>query len=221
MIKPASVKKRKPAIIITAGPTREKIDPVRFISNYSTGFFGYEIAKQAFARGFRTTLISGPTHLKPPSGVKFIAVESALDMRRAVLNELRRTDYLIMAAAVSDWRPAAFAKNKIKKNGPVFTLKLRTNPDIVAEAVKIKKPAMVVGFSLETESLAHNASEKLKEKGLDIIVANRILPAASPFGDNINDIMIIDRFGNKHLYHRKSKQTMAKIILDKVLRFNI
>jgi len=212
----------RPSVLITAGPTRERIDPVRFISNYSTGIFGYEIAKQAAGRGWRTCLVSGPTGLKPPSGVKFIEVESAEDMRRAVKKESKQAGFIIMAAAVSDWKAKRPAQRKIKRSKNATTLKLVENPDIVKELGR-KKKAILAGFALETEGLEKNAFKKLKEKNLDLIIANRLKKGSrlSIFGDNKLDVLIIDRFGNKSSFYHKDKRALAKIILDKVLGLNI
>jgi phosphopantothenoylcysteine decarboxylase/phosphopantothenate--cysteine ligase len=208
-------------ILIAAGPTRERIDPVRFISNYSTGTFGYAIAKEARRRKLTVTLVSGPTALKAPDGVKFISVESSLDMRRAVLKEFKKSDCVIMTAAVADWRPIYSAKKKIKKS-PTKMIKLVENPDILAEISSKKKNRIVIGFALETENLEINALKKLKNKNLDLIVANRLkLPNANIFGDKAIDVVTVDRFGNKTRIYNKSKQDLAKIILNKVIKLGI
>jgi len=207
-------------ILITAGPTREKIDPVRYISNYSTGIFGYEIALAAKKRGLLVTLISGPTLLTPPKGVKFIPVESAADMRRMVLKFLKRSDCVIMAAAVADWRPKYSARRKIKKDA-ARNIELIENPDILAEVGRLKKDRVAVGFALETENLEKNALKKLKDKNLDMIVANRLTSKCNVFGDNALDVVTIDRFGNRTRISGKRKSKLAKIILDKALKFRI
>lgn len=207
-------------LLITAGPTREKIDPIRFISNYSTGTFGYEIAKEAKKRGCLVTLISGPTALEVPSGVKFIGVESALDMRKAVLREFPESDCVIMAAAVSDWRVRSAAKRKVKR-GSARTLTLVENPDIIAQLGKKKRHKILVGFALETEDLIKNAEKKLTGKNLDLVIANRCRPKSSVFGDAKPDITIIDRFDGRSAYFGRTKKELAKIILDKVLSFKI
>lgn len=205
-------------ILVAAGPTRERIDPVRFISNYSTGTFGYAIAKEARQRGFFVTLVSGPTALKAPKGVKFISVESSLDMRRAVLSEFKKCDCVIMTAAVADWRPVYSAKRKMKKI-PKKTIELVENPDILAELGAKKKNRIAVGFALETENLERNALKKLKDKNLDLIVANRLkLPGSDIFGDKAIDVVTVDRFGNRTRIYNKSKTELAKIILGKVLK---
>lgn len=209
------------SILVTAGPTRERIDPVRFISNYSTGTFGYEIAKEARRRGLRTTLISGPTFLEAPRGVKMVRIESAADMRAAVRREFKKRDCLIMAAAVSDWRVDKAAAKKIKRGVRPVLARLVPNPDIVREACRGKGGKIVVGFALETGNLAKNAAKKLKEKNLDLIVANRLGDRADVFGGGRKEILIIDRAGERRSYKNKTKTALAKIILDKVLAFNI
>lgn len=212
---------RNESILITAGPTREKIDPVRFISNYSTGTFGYEIAKEAKRRGLRVTLISGPTCLKAPAGVKTIAIESAVDMFKAVMKEYAKHKYVIMAAAVSDWRVRFPSQGKIKRRGRGRTLYLVENPDILAEIGR-KKDGVVAGFALETEALEKNAAEKLRKKNADIIIANRLSRKKDVFGARAPmDVLMLDRRGEVSVFRRKTKRELAKIILDKVLNFNI
>lgn len=216
-----AVIKKRPSILITAGPTREKIDPVRFISNYSTGTFGYELAGEAVRRGARVTLLSGPTHLEAPQGVKLISVESAAEMRRAALSELKKADYVIMAAAVSDWRPKKASSRKIKRSSGKMTLELVENPDILSEICAHKAGRVITGFALETENLEKNALKKLFGKNADIIVANSLNRRGRAFGDNRPDIVIIDKLGNKIRVRNRSKRELANIILDKILSFNI
>lgn len=208
-------------ILITAGPTREKIDPVRFISNYSTGRFGYEIAKEAKRRGYAVTLVSGPTALAKPKGVKFIRIESARDMMKALSKEFPGCGCLIMAAAVSDWRVKDAAKRKIKRGPGKKGLELIENPDILKALARRKGRRVVVGYALETEGLARNALKKLKAKNLDIIIANKLAAGSRIFGDNPANILIMDRLGNRVEVRRRSKEALAKIILDKVSSFNI
>jgi len=213
---------KRPLVLVTAGPTREHIDPVRFISNHSTGAFGYEIAGEAIKRKCRVVLISGPTFLKPPKGAKFIRVESALDMSRAVKKESALADYIFMAAAVSDWRPEGYFGKKIKRKGGSGSraIKLVENPDILKELGSDKRYCLV-GFALETEALAANALRKLREKNLDIIVANRLRKGKGPFGPGKTDILLIDRLGGHKAYAGMAKRELAKIILDKAFGFNI
>jgi phosphopantothenoylcysteine decarboxylase/phosphopantothenate--cysteine ligase len=204
-------------ILVAAGPTREKIDPVRFISNYSTGTFGYAIAREAKRRGLDVTLVSGPTALKAPDGVRFVPVESSLDMRKAVLERFKKADCVIMSAAVADWRPVYSAKKKIKKTQKK-TIELVENPDILAQLGARKNGRVAVGFALETENLEKNALKKLKDKNLDLIVANRLGKDSDLFGDKKIDVVTIDRFGNRARISGRSKQELAKIILGKALR---
>lgn len=213
--------KKRPSILIAAGPTREKIDPVRFISNYSTGTFGYELAAEAIRRRVRVTLVSGPTRLKPPQGAKLIGVESALEMRRAVLSELKKADYVIMAAAVSDWRLKKVPSRKIKRSSGKVTLELVENPDILSEVCVRKAGRVVAGFALETENLENNSLKKLLGKNADIIVGNYLRKGRPAFGCGKTDILIIDRLGNKSKVRNRSKRGLSKIILDKLLSFAI
>lgn len=212
--------KRK-TILITAGPTREKIDPVRFISNYSTGTFGYEIAREARKRGYKVILVSGPGSLGAPSGIRTIRVESACDMKKAVMKNIRKAGCLIMASAVSDWRVKRPSGGKIKRRGGRISLELIQNPDILKEAAGFKKDRIFVGFALETKGLVKNALKKLKEKKLDFIVANRLGRDRAIFGDNKTDVIIMDSCGAKTRLRRKSKKELAQIVLDKVEEFNI
>lgn len=209
------------SVLVTAGPTRERIDPVRFVSNHSTGTFGYAIAEEALRRGLRTTLISGPVSLKPPRGARFIRVESGLDMRAAVKREFRKHACLIMAAAVSDWRVRKPAMSKLKKGRTAPVLRLVPNPDIVKEVCRVKKDRIVVGFALETGDLVRNAGTKLKEKNLDLIVANKLGKRCDVFGNGIKEITLIDREGGRSFYRGKTKTALAKIILDKILGHKI
>lgn len=213
---------RKPSVVVTAGPTRERIDPVRFLSNYSTGVFGYAIAGEALRRGCAVKLISGPTGLVPPHGVTLVRVESALEMRKAVMEALPKADCLIMAAAVADWRVKRYSPRKLKRAGPRAILELAENPDILREAGRRRRPGTVlVGFALETEALEANALKKLRRKGLDMIVANRLGPRQGLFGERSVEIAIIDRQGRTLRFKRKTKRQSAKIIIDKALSFNI
>lgn len=207
-------------ILVAAGPTRERIDPVRFISNYSTGTFGYEIAKEAKRRGLFVTLVSGPTALSVPRGVKFIGVESSLDMRKALIAEFKKADCVIMTAAVADWRPLYSAKRKIKKS-PKKTIELVENPDILAELGSKKNNKIAVGFALETENLERNALKKLKDKNLDLIVANRLGKKNNIFDDKRIDVVAVDKFGNRTRIYNKSKRELARVILNKALRLGL
>ena len=215
------LRNKKMSVVVTAGPTREKIDPIRFISNYSTGRFGYEIAGEAKRIGWRVTLISGPVALEAPKGVKLIRVESALQMRDAVERRIKGADCLIMAAAVSDWRVKSPAMAKIKRRRGEVNLKLIENPDIIARVDRRKKRPILVGFALETADLEKNALNKLRDKKLDIIIANKYDRNNNAFGDRKTSVLIIDRFGDRAIVKSRTKPCLAKIILDKISNFNI
>ncbi len=212
-------------ILITAGPTREYIDPVRFISNPSTGKMGYEIAQESARRRHKTILISGPTYLRPPKGVRFISVISAIDMNKEVKKYFPHTGVLIMCAAVSDYRVKRYSLTKIKRGKTVeLNLKMVRNPDIIKEVqrhtYKLKhtlgaKMQSVVGFALETEDVEKNARQKLKEKKLDMIVASKVSKDTNPFGDIKTEVSVFTKNGEKYRL-KGSKKKIAKILLDKI-----
>jgi len=212
-------------LLITAGPTREPIDPVRFISNHSTGFLGYTLARLAKARGHRVTLISGPTELPAPEGVERVNVETASQMHQAVARLFPKADALIMGAAVADFRPLRTATRKIKRSGAeggvrLWHLDLVENPDIVADAARHRKPQqVVVGFALETENLLSNARLKLKAKKLDAIVATRLFPnrlGRGPFGAGPVYGAILESQGPTQTFANLPKETLALRILSTV-----
>lgn len=209
---------RRKCLLVTAGPTRERIDPVRFISNYSTGTFGYEIAKAAKRRGYSVILVSGPTALKQPRGVKLIRVESARDMKRAVMSQLPKAEAVVMAAAVSDWRPRTEAKRKIKKGAGRRVLELVENDDILSEVGARKRGKVVAGFALETENLERNALKKLLRKNADLIIANK-LGASSIFGDGRTSVVMIDKWGNRVGLRNRTKRELAASVLDRLEAF--
>ena len=205
-------------VLVTAGPTHEAIDPVRFISNLSSGKMGYAVASAARRRGANVILISGSTSLPVPSGVRFISIKSASDMRREILKEVERADVIIMTAAVSDFTPENYSDKKIKKEDTEgITIKFKKNPDILSEISHqpsaISHQRIVVGFALETDDMIKNAKEKLKEKNLDFIVANSV----NGFGSDQNKVTIIDKKGNLYDIPQMSKDGVAEIILDKVV----
>ena len=212
----------KQKLLITAGSTREPIDPVRFISNYSTGTLGYRLATLAQKRGYEVTLISGPTEWDCPKGVKRISVETAMEMHQAVRRAFPKSDALIMSAAVGDFRPIRVANQKIKRSGVsgslrLWQLELVENPDIVADASSQRKPGQVViGFALETQQLIPNAKTKLKAKDLDAIVATYCAPkkGKGPFGLRPVDGAIIARRGAPQPFRGISKTALAAKILD-------
>ncbi len=205
-------------VLVTAGPTYEKIDPVRFIGNYSSGKMGYAIADEFSRRGADVTIISGPVSVKSQCGVGIVPVESALEMHDAVMARLEETDVAIMCAAVADYRPASVADKKIKREkSDVPEIKLVKNPDIAA-AVGQKKRAdqLLVGFALETDHAEENALDKLARKNLDMIVLNSLEDKQSGFGVDTNKVTIVDRDGSMLRLPVKSKLDVAKDIVDKV-----
>ncbi len=217
--------RRKFHLLITAGPTREPIDPVRFISNFSTGTLGYTLARMAKARGHQVILISGPTELTPPPGVKRIDVVTANQMEQAVVKLFPKADGLIMGAAVADFRPIRVATQKIKRSGVagslrLWQLELVENPDIVARVAQQRQGRQaIIGFALETEGLLANAKRKLKSKDLDAIVATQLLSKAKgrgPFGTDPVDGAILDRSGRVKSFRALAKSKLAARILDTV-----
>jgi len=209
--------KEKPTILITAGPTVEPIDPIRYLSNYSTGIMGYEVAKEARKRGFRVILISGPTSLRPPRGITFVSVKTARDMKRAVSRYFQKADSVVMAAAVSDFRPSVFRKGKIKKEGrKTLSLRLKRNPDILAGLGRRKGKRVLVGYSLQTDRTLCRAAEKLRKKRLDIIVVNTCGNGAFPFGESTTDVTILDKNGASIPLKGVRKSVVARVLLDKI-----
>ncbi|QEK11994.1 bifunctional phosphopantothenoylcysteine decarboxylase/phosphopantothenate--cysteine ligase CoaBC [Crassaminicella thermophila] len=204
-------------ILITAGPTREAIDPVRYITNHSSGKMGYAIAERALDRGAEVLLISGPTNLKAPVGVNKIDVNTTNEMYEAVLKSFEWADVVIKSAAVADYRPAMVAENKIKKDDNDFSIKLVRNPDILKELGKRKKDnKILVGFAAETQNLFHNAKNKIQNKNLDFIVANDLTKEGAGFKSDTNIVTIIDKNGQTKHYEKMPKIDLAEIILDKV-----
>ncbi len=203
-------------ILITAGPTEEPLDPVRFITNLSSGKMGYALALAAHRRGARVTLISGPTTLTEPPVEKIIKVRTAKEMYKAVMNSYKKVDIIIKAAAVADYRPKVPAVEKIKKNQKTISLELERNPDIIAEIGKNKGKRMLVGFAMETQDLLANAREKLKKKNMDLIVANNLREEGAGFRTDTNIISIIDREGKTESFNKMTKMEAAEKILDRI-----
>ena len=202
-------------VLVTAGPTREPIDPVRFITNRSSGKMGYRIAAAARRRGADVTLVSGPTGLTPPAGTLFVPVESAEEMREAVLHHLSAATIVIKAAAVADYRAREQATQKIKGKRDL-TLDLTPNPDILAEVAARKTGAFIVGFAAETHDVARNARAKLEGKGIDLLVANDVSQAGIGFDAEHNEVLLIDRWGGSRPLPRMPKAAVADAILDEI-----
>jgi phosphopantothenoylcysteine decarboxylase/phosphopantothenate--cysteine ligase len=204
-------------LLITAGPNREPLDPVRYLSNRSSGKMGYALARAAIRRGAEVALISGPTELEPPAGARLTSVTTAAEMRQAVLEEFSACTAVIMAAAVSDYRPVDFARKKIKRGKGPIELRLEPNPDILKEISARKNGKMLVGFAAETGELVANATKKLKDKNLDMIVANNVSEAGAGFDLDTNVATILDRGGTVHSLPLMSKDELAEQILDHLL----
>lgn len=206
-------------VLVTAGPTREELDPVRYLSNYSSGKMGYAIARAARRRGARVILVSGPTALAAPAGVELVSVVSARRMREAVLERLEEATVVIKAAAVADYRPAMRAEQKIKKGleGSLI-LPLEKNPDILAELGKLKGNRLLVGFAAETVDLLENARKKLTEKNLDLIVANDVSRDDAGFDVDTNAVRLLYRDGSGEELPLLGKDEVADQLLDRIAR---
>jgi len=205
-------------ILVTAGPTREAIDPVRYISSLSSGKMGYSIAEAAKRRGAKVILISGPVSLTPPAGVELVRVITAEEMFNAVINRLPEVDVVVMAAAVSDFKPAVVVNSKIKKeNAGGMTLNLVKTQDILSEILEKKGKQFIVGFAAETEDMVANAKKKLDSKQLDMIVANDVCREGAGFEVDTNIVTVIDRWGETVEYPVMTKAVVADKILDHVV----
>ena len=215
MLTPKDLSGKK--LLITAGPTRETIDPVRFLSNRSTGRMGYAIAERGNARGAETVLISGPTELDPPEGVQLIDVKSAQEMAEAAVEYFPEVHAGIMAAAVSDYRPIEISEQKLKKseNDENLMIELARTPDIINELNKIKGSQKLVGFAAESEALKVNARRKLLEKSLDLIIANNIADENVGFASRNNRVLILNEEFEYQVAIRDKKE-IADIILDEL-----
>lgn len=203
-------------VVVSAGPTREAIDPVRFISNRSSGKMGYALAAAAARRGAEVVLVSGPVSVDPPFGVRVVPVETAAEMREALLREREGAHAILMAAAVSDYVPEA-APKKIKKTGSGLELRLGEGSDILAELGERRGKEILVGFAAETEELLENARAKLERKNLDYIVANDVSAPGIGIDADENAVTILDRSGGSHEVERGPKSLVAEAILDRVL----
>ncbi len=209
------------SVVVTAGGTREPIDPVRFVSNHSSGKMGYALAVAARDRGAEVTLVHGLTALTTPYGVRDVPVQTAIQMHDAVLEAVPRADVLLMAAAVADYRPATVAEQKIKKGDGGLVVEMSRNPDILLEVAREREssghPRVVVGFAAETEDLLTHAREKLTRKRLDIIVANDVSAADSGFAVDTNRVTLVDALGGITPLPLLSKGEVADMVLDRVV----
>lgn len=203
-------------ILITAGPTREELDPVRYITNYSSGKMGYALAQAARHRGAKVILVSGPTCLEPPAGLELVKVESAQQMHEAVMARVADCSVVIKAAAVADYRPALRSGQKMKKNGEKLTLELEKTPDILAELGKLARRPLLVGFAAETTDLQTHAAAKLAAKNLDMIVANDVSQEGAGFNVPTNIASLLHRDGRVEPLELMPKAKLAELILDRV-----
>lgn len=206
-------------IIVTAGPTIEPLDPVRYMTNYSSGKMGYAIAEEASNRGGDVVLVTGPTNLQPPSNVKVVNINTTMEMLKAVEEYFNDSDVLIKAAAPLDYKPEKFSKEKIKKKtgeDDILEIKYIRNPDIAASFGKKKENQIMVGFAAETENVEKHAREKLEKKNFDFIVANDVSKEDAGFRTDTNIVTIIDNKGCSEEYPLMSKEKLSKVILDKV-----
>jgi phosphopantothenoylcysteine decarboxylase/phosphopantothenate--cysteine ligase len=205
-------------VLVTAGPTCEDLDPVRFLSNRSSGKMGYSVAEVAARRGAKVILISGPTGLETPEGVERIDVRTAEEMLRAVQARFSPVTIAVFAAAVADYRPADPAATKIKRKNEALTIRLEPNPDILATMAKEKGDRLMVGFAAETDHVAENARTKLAQKNADLIVANDVTAEGAGFDLDTNIVTIFSRDARDLPLPRMTKTEVAKRILDEVLR---
>jgi phosphopantothenoylcysteine decarboxylase / phosphopantothenate---cysteine ligase len=206
-------------ILVTAGPTIEPIDPVRYITNRSSGKMGYAIARKAAMLGADVTLISGPTNVKPPMGVNIIRINTAEEMRSAVLERCKEMDVIIKAAAVADYRPAVNADQKIKKAEKDISINLVKNPDILSELGKAKSKSsqILVGFAAETEDILANAKTKLDKKNLDMIVVNDVTAKDAGFDVDTNRVFFIFKDGSTEELPLLTKDEVAEKLLDRIM----
>jgi len=205
-------------VLVTAGPTREELDPVRFLSNYSSGKMGYAVARAARNRGARVILVSGPVNLPEPAGIEMIQVVSAQEMYQAVMEKAGQADLIIKAAAVADFRPVLRGEQKTKKgSAESMTVELQRNPDILAELGRQKGNRILVGFAAETEDLLKHAREKLTSKNLDMIVANDVTQEGAGFDCDTNIVRLLTADGKIEELPQMSKEVVAGILLDRII----
>ncbi len=209
-------------VVVTAGGTQEAIDPVRAITNRSSGKQGFALAQAALDLGADVTLITGPTHLPTPTGAQRVNVQSAQEMLKAILEAIRQADVLLMAAAVADFRPVAVAEQKIKREGNLLEIKLEPTPDILQEVAKYKSeygfPRVSVGFAAESQNLLENARAKLQRKRLDLIAANDITASDAGFAVDTNRVTLLDAQGGVEALPLMDKVKVAEVILQRVLQ---
>ncbi|WP_349410449.1 bifunctional phosphopantothenoylcysteine decarboxylase/phosphopantothenate--cysteine ligase CoaBC [Pseudalkalibacillus sp. SCS-8] len=206
-------------VLITAGPTREYVDPVRFFTNRSSGKMGYALAEKAYEQGADVTLISGPTNLNAPYGVDFIQVESAEEMYKEVMERYNRADLVIKSAAVADYRPKVTYDSKMKKQDGNLSIDMDRTKDILLELGKQKEHQVLVGFAAETDDVTRYAKGKLEKKNLDMIVANNVAQTGSGFEGDTNQVHIFGRDGHEYESSLLSKKEVAEIVLRESARY--
>ncbi len=208
-------------VLITAGPTQEPLDPVRYLSNRSSGKMGYALAEAAAARGARVVLVSGPVHLAPPRGVELLAVRTAAEMREQVLEHLPEAAIVIKAAAVADFHLCKVPAQKVKKTAARISLELDPTPDILSEVGRRKGDRLLIGFAAETENLAQEARRKLDSKNCDMVVGNLVGGADSGFESDRNEVILALRTGETISLPRASKREIADRIFDEAIRLRL
>ncbi|MGA2097413.1 MAG: bifunctional phosphopantothenoylcysteine decarboxylase/phosphopantothenate--cysteine ligase CoaBC [Candidatus Acidiferrum sp.] len=205
-------------VLVTAGPTCEDLDPVRYLTNRSSGKMGYAVAEAAARRGARVFLISGPVSLETPAGVERINIRTAEEMQRAVAQKFPGSSIAIFAAAVADYRPTEMQPEKLKRNKEPLTIRLEPTPDILAEAARTKGDRLIVGFAAETQNVAENARKKLASKNADLLVANDVTAEGAGFDHDTNIVTLFSRDGRDLALPKLSKSEVAQRILDEVVR---
>ncbi len=205
-------------VVVTAGPTIAPIDPVRFITNRSSGKMGYAIAREARNRGANVTLISGPTNLEIPKGINAIKVSTNTEMREAVLNAFESADIVVKSAAVADYKPESYSEQKIKKGHGSWSLELIRDNDILMELGSIKKNQILVGFAAESQNLKENALTKMKKKNLDFIVANDITSKDTGFASEDNKVIILSKDNEEICLDKMSKEKIAENLFDVIIK---
>jgi phosphopantothenoylcysteine decarboxylase/phosphopantothenate--cysteine ligase len=209
------------SVIITAGPTQEAIDPVRFISNHSSGKMGYSLAAAAVARGARVTLVSGPVNLPAPYGVTLVRVDSAAAMRDAVMSHLKEATIIIKSAAVADYHVAKPAPQKLKKTAARMSIELDPTVDILAEVGRLKGDRLLIGFAAETQNLIAEGRRKMETKNADMVVANLVTTEGIGFGSDVNEVTLVTRAGEVISLPRASKREVADQIFDHALKLRL
>jgi len=214
--------KKRLRILITCGPTREPLDPVRYLSNFSTGEMGFSLAREASRLGHKVTLLHGPVMVPADLSVRKRSFATTQELKGLLKGELKKHDILFMAAAVSDFRPSVRRFSKIKRqdrkhNGRPLTLRLVPNPDVLSSIARFRRHCVLVGFSVESRDLYRNALRKLREKSLDMIVGQNVGRGFSPFGDTLIDALILHREGAPIVLRRTSKRTLSRFLLKKAL----